>query len=271
MRVCRLLCDYYLCPTNAEDETVQRGDGAVGSCKRPDRATFVLQFVLATAYDRQECKENATMAHIPIPHTARLGVLYTTLFEPVQCELTFAVRDDTDAIFANPATYSSDVFGAVVSALVPHSYANVVYTGITFEDVRSVPYVGADYPLASTPGSLSYIGHGALPTSAALSVKRVTAAVGRGGRGRVYWPLMLDNECSAPDHVASARAAEIVAALAAFQADVEALVAGSQMVVVSTEFAKAPRVTGVTNHITAWGVPDLLVDSQRRRLLGRGR
>lgn len=211
------------------------------------------------------------MAHVPIPHTARLGVLFTTLNEPVQCELTFAVEDPTDAIFADPATYSSNVFGAVVAQLVPHSYASMIYTGITFEDVRAIPYVGADYPLASTPGSLAITGATAVPTSAALSIKRVTAAVGRGGRGRVYWPIFLNVEFSLPDHVTAARAAAIVAALAAFQVAVEGLVAGSKMVVVSTEFNKLPRVAGVTNPITAWGVPDLLLDTQRRRLLGRGR
>lgn len=250
---------------------MQRGDGAVVLPLAGDRAAFVLQFVAATSYKRQECKENGTMAHVPIDHTARLGVLFTHYQNPVQCELTFAVEDPTDTIFSDPAAYTSNVYAEVVNHLVPASSVTMIYTGITFEDCRAVPYVGADYPLASTPGGIALGTAHILPTNAALSVKRITAAVGRGGRGRLYFPVWTDAEIDTADVVKAARAATIVAALGAFQVAVEALVAGSHVVVVSTEFNKLPRSPGVTNPVTAWGVADLYIDTQRRRLLGRGR
>lgn len=107
-----------------------------------------------------------------------------------------------------------------------------------------------------------------LPASSALVVTNYSATRGRNGRGRQYvggLPLTrLTNALTVASN-------EITAVLTAFgKLLVAANTATLAWVVLSRHFNKAPRAAGVTYPITSIQVNSAL-DSQRRRLYGRGR
>ena len=95
--------------------------------------------------------------------------------------------------------------------------------------------------------------------------------LGRSGRGRVYFPIWNENMLAGASAVGAAVSGTIITQLIAFQSAVESALTPAKLVVISTETLKAPRPTGVTFPITGWAATDQVVDSQRRRLPGRGR
>jgi len=209
------------------------------------------------------------MASITTPHAAKVGVRFTTPASLVVCENTFAVMDPTDNLFSDPGGFQTQVWNAVVANLVPACTGEVVFNGIIFEDVRSIPYGGATYDHAGTPGTAS-APSAPLATSTALSIKKVTGALGRSGRGRWYWPVWDIAEIDSTNVVKSAKVAAYVAALQAFQAAVEGGTYPCQVGIISEQSGGVPRANGVFYQIVDWVAFDPSVDNQRRRLTGRG-
>lgn len=203
------------------------------------------------------------------PHTAKISLRYTNYLEGNVCESTFAWKDPTDAMFATPTVAAAGVFTAAVSNLIPQLSPFVILDAVGFEDIRTFPFGGIVVPFTATPGTDS-AGGSQLPASASLAIKKFTGTLGRSGRGRWYWPIGSSGFLVNGNTVLSAAAVNWAAALASFQAAVEASYTGSQMGIVSYYSAKVLRSAGLFSQITAWGASDLNVDSQRRRLPGRG-
>lgn len=209
------------------------------------------------------------MPRVPTLHAAKIGVTFAHSTENVRGELTFAVLDPTDAIFADPAAFATQVYNAVSANLVPFATPQVVFDGVVFEDVRTLPYVGADYPQGPNAGT-GGPGVASLPTSCCIAVKKSTGNLGRSGRGRMYVPIWDSVYLATPDTITVATATAIVARLSAFQAAVEGGAMPVQMGVISQQHGGAPVNPGLFQRITSWGLFDVKIDSQRRRLLGRG-
>jgi len=207
--------------------------------------------------------------HIPTPHCARIAVTFTHAHAAVNCEMTFALQDTTDGIFTTPSVVATNVWAAWVANCVPALSPNVVSNGVVYEDVRTVPYTGADYPQTATPGTLASAST-QIPTDTALTIKRLGGALGRAGRGRVYWPLWDQEELLTADATSSAVQTRIQNALGAFQTQVETLSGTTFLGHISLQFNKVARTNGLFYRTTSWVAADLLIDSQRRRLAGRG-
>lgn len=208
--------------------------------------------------------------HIPTPHCARIGLLFTHSTLGQQCEMTFGIQDTTDAIFGDAETFANQVFTATTTNLKPQLCTVVNLVGVAFEDVRAIPYSGATYPQTAVAGTFA-AGVVQLPTSTSLAVKKITASLGRSGRGRLYWPIWLSGECTDGDTVTLAHATAITTALTNWQAAVAGGAHPCKVGVISLQIGKVPRVAGVFEEITQYAVADRSVDSQRRRLVGRGR
>jgi len=137
---------------------------------------------------------------------------------------------------------------------------SVHVTDLTAVDSFAVDFV----PAASENG---VIGGSALPNNCAICISFRTAARGRTGRGRNYI-------CGLPQtHVAqnTLDTADGVAFVAAYNAlPTVAGASAATWVVVSRFLNGAPRTSGVTRSITTVLLDDLTIDSQRRRLPGRG-
>lgn len=108
----------------------------------------------------------------------------------------------------------------------------------------------------------------ALPNNCAFVISLKTGLTGRSARGRWYWHGLVESQASA-SHMAATPAAAIVTAMNALFAAMNGISAA--MVIVSYFNNNAPRVGGpITFQITSLVATDTVIDSQRRRLPGRG-
>lgn len=201
--------------------------------------------------------------------TAKITIGWTYAATGILCENIVYLRDTSGAIFADPVGACDAVFTAVVAELVPISAAEIIWNAVGLEDVRTVPFGGILVPQTATPGTHSFTGQ-TIPSSACLSIKKSTATLGRSGRGRWYWGLGNSATLVGGDSTSAILANDISAALTGFQADVETALSPAEMGIVSYFTGGAQRVAGLFSQILSWNAADLTIDSQRRRLLGRG-
>jgi hypothetical protein len=107
-----------------------------------------------------------------------------------------------------------------------------------------------------------------LPNNCTVAIKFATALSGRSNRGRMFLAGLTEAQVLG-DQLVAGMAATLAGAVAAFFGEV-AGATGSQHVVVSYCNGGEWRTTAVTTPVTAYTC-DGIMDSQRRRLLGRGR
>lgn len=210
------------------------------------------------------------MPHVGTPHVARVGVLWTSASDLQKCENVFYLEDTTDVIFSNPVGSANAVFAAVASALVPASDSGVIYNGISFEDVRTVPFGGIDVPETPTNGTHAYSGS-ALPSCTCKAIRKITVNLTRNGRGRWFFPLLNSGTLVTADTTSPAVIALLTGALTSFQTAVETALAPARMGIVSYFLNKVARSQGLFEPIIAFGANDVMIDTQRRRLLGHNR
>jgi hypothetical protein len=108
-----------------------------------------------------------------------------------------------------------------------------------------------------------------LPNNCAFCVKFLTGGRGRSSRGRNYVGAATQNWRSDPNHVDTSVADALVAgydAILGLPID-----ADWEWSVVSFRFNKLPRVTALIQPVIGVAYSDTVLDSQRRRLPGRGR
>ena len=123
----------------------------------------------------------------------------------------------------------------------------------------------------SRPGSAG--SGGAMPGGSTFCITMQTGHAGRSQRGRIYLPGLATFDLqSAPNQnlVTAARANAYVASINSLIAQLAALSPALTLVVVSYMSGGAWRSTAQTTPITNAAYSDLAVDSQRRRLAGRG-
>lgn len=169
-----------------------------------------------------------------------------------------------------------------VSELVIQTLLDLLETWVTAEllpqlsqDIELVELKGTDmtsegsfviesFPTSPVPGGVA---SASVPTNSAIVVKLTTTGSGRSARGRNYLPgLPLANLASRTEIQATPMANLIISYLelldTPFTPDYE-------LSVVSFQHDLAPRVTGLIQPVIGIG-GDLFLDSQRRRLAGRG-
>jgi hypothetical protein len=127
-------------------------------------------------------------------------------------------------------------------------------------------------PTVSIPKAPPLTGNNAadlLPNNVALCVSFRTNGRGKSARGRNYVPGLVETEVSG-SIVASTTTTPVVAAYNALKG-AGTFTAGLEWVVVSRFHDNAPRTVALVQPITSVVLVDSVVDSQRRRLPGRGR
>lgn len=118
-------------------------------------------------------------------------------------------------------------------------------------------------PLAGT------VAFQALPSNATIAVSLRSGSTGRSSRGRWYWQQLTENIVDV-NTVGTGMQADILAALRNLQSAISS--AGYDWVIVSYRTNNAPRVGGpVYFSVADIILVDATIDSQRRRLPGRGR
>lgn len=203
------------------------------------------------------------MPFIPVPNVVMAEVRMSLDFQRIENTLYFEFS--TPPTPGNLISLGNDLEGWFTSLFAPVVSSALALREIYLTDLTSV--TGGTF--TQVPATLITGGQSseALPNSVALSVSFRTAQRGRSFRGRNFLPGLTDAQV--------AQNTVTVGALGVIQNAYNQLPAslggsGATWVVVSRFTGGAPRVTGLATPVTAVVIVDPTVDSQRRRLPGRG-
>lgn len=153
-------------------------------------------------------------------------------------------------------------FGVDLAPLVSLNYVLNQLVATSMAAINSPQVIVTDgLPLPGTDT------HGAAPNNCALSVSLKTGSRGKSGRGRFYLGGIPANQITA-SRVAGTYRTAVAAKFNELRLAV--LAANARMVVYSTVTGGAPRPTGIAFPVQACEIVDDVLDSQRRRLPGRG-
>lgn len=204
------------------------------------------------------------MAFQRVPETAQVRMQF--LYHGEQCENVFHVRGVGAWGAAEMNTLAGTFAGwwdTYLQDIVPMS---CILQRVLVRDLDSAQGLAVEYttglPKAgthATPG---------LPGSVAVAVKWGTGLAGRSYRGRTFHIGLTENQVTGNELISDMREGLRVA-YDALRTALDSMALGVEFVVVSRESAGVVRPEAVTTPISGVSV-DPFVDSQRRRLKGRG-
>lgn len=203
------------------------------------------------------------MAFIPVPNTVAVEIRMGLDGQRVENTLAFeyaVTPTEADANTLGDALidwWDNQYSANLCSSL---GLVEVVLTDLTADDSFSVTRV----PTTPVTGKQNLE---PVPNSVAICISLRSSGRGRSSRGRNYIPA-IPHDSVALNRVTGSVLTQLTSAyntLGTLADD-----AGATWVVISRSHNKIPRTTGVTFPITTVVFTDNVVDSQRRRLPGRG-
>jgi hypothetical protein len=210
-------------------------------------------------------KWNNAMAFVPVPLC--VGVEMRMLLDSQHIENTFAVSKGIGWIPADVPVLFNELLLWWTVDLAPSLTQSITLQEVQITDLSSATGFAFTIPAPVPKPAGGRVGT-PLPNNVAGCITLRTAKRGRSFRGRNYVPGLVVNDVT-NNTIAAAR---ITALETAYNSLITRMVGlGAGLVVISRFTAGAPRVTGVATVVTAAGFTDATVDSQRRRLPGRGR
>lgn len=206
------------------------------------------------------------MAFIPALDTAQVALHY--LVDSQRCENIFYVQKDSTLVPADLddiANAFGDWWTAHVAPLTPSnvSLQEIIVRDMTTETSPEIVFT-TGLPFAGSSSAHS------LPNNVTIAIKLNTGFGGRSFRGRSYIVGISQGDVAVDTNViTSGSAAARTTAWNELITLVNAI-SGMSLVVASFHSAGAPRSTAVLTPVTSMSFADLTLDSQRRRLPGRG-
>ena len=203
------------------------------------------------------------MATIPVPNVAQVELIYNSAGNIVENVLHYQIPGTATA--ADLQLFAAAVHAEWIVNMKPQipnemSLSSIKITDLTTNVSPTITYT-TGLPEAGTQGVAI------MPLSVTCAFTKRTALRGRNNRGRLYWPAFVEGAVLASAIMPSTVIA-IVNGINAMRTIPSSL--GSwEMVVVSRYLNKNPRPSGIFTPVTAI-TSDGIVDSQRRRLPGRG-
>lgn len=205
------------------------------------------------------------MGFVPVPNTVQVEVVYELDSQVVENVLYFEMTSAPTLTEVNALL--DEIRAAIVDQLLPllhNSIQLVRLVGTLLTEIDSFGSILTVVPAVPGGNSTST----SLPNNATFAVQFATALRGRSFRGRNYVPGIPATARGTPNLLTSAFRDDI---LDAYQTICQAPASdGWTHVVVSRSSGGVDRAEGVTTPVTAYTAADLTLDSQRRRLPGRG-
>jgi len=214
---------------------------------------------------RSARKGKNAMPFVPAPNIVELQFRYTNAGEQTENRIHLDVGATPTALdLANINEAAAEWYTGNMPDLQPTS---LVLREIYSKSLETQPGPEATYTAGlPIPGTSAFQ---ALPSNASLAVSLRSGETGRSARGRWYWQQLAENQVDT-NLVTTGAQADILAAMQNLKnamTDVSAT-----WVIVSYRHNNAPRVGGpVYFTVNSIILVDNVVDSQRRRLPGRGR
>lgn len=205
------------------------------------------------------------MVFIPTPNAVTASMRY--LWDGQQVENTLS--------FYDPSGWSEPTMEILGNILInwrttwlrplQSNALSMIECYVVDQSADDAPAITVSVPTGDQPGTAI---NAALPNNVTWAIQFRTAFRGRSGRGRNY-ALGLTEGQVAGNQISPALAAEYIEAYQELAADLEG--GDYKHVIISKYDNKTPRVTGLNRLVTAYSYANLVIDSQRRRLPGRGR
>lgn len=206
------------------------------------------------------------MAFIPVENTAHILIQGHVDNQEVDNDLYF--RSQTGAITqASLVTLMNAVHTWWNDNMIPLLNEAYVFGLMRARDLTTQFGFVAEAGFGPVNGGVS---GEAAPNNCTMAVSFRTAFAGRAFRGRNYVPCLTNSEVN-ENTIDATFSANVVSAYNQLVAGNPSQPAGWVWVVVSRQFNGVPRTVGVFNEIFNVLVTDNIVDSQRRRLPGRGK
>jgi hypothetical protein len=202
---------------------------------------------------------------IPIPNTCSVEMIYSLFGDVV--ENCFSVKSNTPftlALCQELRTVFDSWHNTSFKACVgPDTVLQRIRTRALDTNSGATEDYHLPSPRAGTAGA------GSFPSNVTLAIKLATALAGRSYRGRIYMPSICTG-CAGGNVATPAAVAVYVNSLNALQPLLAAHNANWQICVASRYNNGAWRTVGVCTPATGWVNVNNNLDSQRRRLVGRG-
>lgn len=209
------------------------------------------------------CESSTRPAFIPVPNVAKLTMGYRMNDSDMMNVHYFEKSGGWNASSIEQlAVEAAAAWGAHLSALQPAALTLRTATALSLFEPDSNVF---ELPVSSEgtrPGEI-------LPGNVTLAVKFLTGFSGRSRRGRMFWLQLVEDDV-ANDTVDAEFLEDLLNGIAQFFQAIETAITGTNHVVVSycqDGLWLTEGETTVVNGYTSEGI----VDSQRRRLTGRGR
>lgn len=210
------------------------------------------------------------MPFVPVPNTVLAEIRMTLDGQQVENTLWFEASGALNLIvMGDLAQLLNDWW---IANYAPQVSVNLQLIEIVISDQSSAS--GLQFAFTAAPATIGAVVSDALPNNVSLTVSFRTALRGRSFRGRNY-VTGIPESVAAQSHLAGAYVAGWQVAYAQLLSDVSGVgdfewVVASRFSGVDVDGDPIPRVAGVTTPVTSIIVVDDVVDSQRRRLPGRG-
>lgn len=203
------------------------------------------------------------MAFIPVPNAIKVSLEFIVGGQLVVLTLGFSKASAITLGDLNSAAAGAG--GWAQTTLMPLLSNQISYTGVTAYDLSAV-----DAPKVHVTPASPVAGGSVGPAEAnnvAYVVSMRTNSRGRGARGRNYVPGVPAAVVNSPTTVTTAFSTALGSAYATLMDNFLSI--SMPLSVISRYLNKVPRTAGIARPVTSL-VTDPNVDSQRRRLAGRG-
>jgi hypothetical protein len=203
------------------------------------------------------------MPFVPVPGTAQVDMVYSYFGERLETVLHFTKA--TPWTEAELEDLTDTVETAWVANMQPRVNSSMCLILIVARSLETDTAPAFERTVTGTCGLGASSG---LPGNVAFVVTKKTAKRGRSYTGRIYHAGLSEADVTG-NTVGVASADSILQGWVQYRTAVETA-SSSQMTVVSYQENNVPRLVGVATPVTALVLRDNSVDSQRRRLPGRG-
>lgn len=182
-------------------------------------------------------------------------------------ENTLYFQHATEVNLPNLAILASDLIGYVRTAWLAQLPPAYQLRELYLVDLTTA--TSESYTLPAEPEDIGALSGIALPNNVSFTITFITALRGRSFRGRNYWPAVTESDVTG-NRLSEARAGQI-RNIYTFMVGASEISSDWTWGVFSRYQNKIQRTVGVFTACQSARYADLTVDSQRRRLPGRGR
>lgn len=198
------------------------------------------------------------------PNVAKVDVIH--MWDGQRVENTLYFYATTEPVYADLLSLATAVRDYWQANMLPLMSSQVAFMEVEVTKMEPVP---AEYAnVAALSPNIGADNNPALPNSVTLAVSFRTGLTGRSYRGRNYW-LGLTEPNVTNNEVSPGLAVNIVAAYSGMSG-AASIAPGWTWSVYSRIVNGVPRETGLSQDVTSVSIVDYTIDSQRRRLPGRG-